>query len=493
MEAWLAMHGKGPLTIEEMQTLEGLPGCLPEEVETVEGAHGYVSSLLQDRHNQIPPFTNKVKGSTEWAKIVEIGQGLSVKAGEMPALKDAELQASREVVCPYILEGTHILCKRCPRPDHIGEEGEEAVTFDPEPAKIKRRGAERWYYFAGYSQNRYFAAPDASGESKAGWYVWDDYIKRVELVIESVAIVSGDVTLHSTNAADILAYRENLLSAFVEGRAISTNFDYLIAKEYSRVSKEAFNKYSGSGHLDPIYPIYEVLGLFTGKQLVRGVVKFGSALRALRNAKSVVNYSFSDDALKIFTKKGDEVGKVIDGKIQPVRFIVEGEEIAEVGGQKLLKQGDEVGFKATGKVFDAPEFAEYIKGIKTRNPAGAPGSGARVYQERVAGSLEYEIKGGASKVWADGVEKVSGKVKEAKFISKPGSSPFIEGSSIPDPIRKKIVDEIRDEFRRYGNVIKDPNAPLIELEVLVNDSGAVAFFESLMKEFGIPGKVVVQP
>jgi hypothetical protein len=80
--------------------------------------------------------------------------------------------------------------------------------------------------------------------------------------------------------------------------------------------------------------------------------------------------------------------------------------------------------------FSITKLDDYLKAISTRNPAGAVGSAPRVYQEGVAGALEYEIKGGANaKIWADGLDKTTGTVIEAKYISNTSTSPFVEGSS----------------------------------------------------------------
>jgi hypothetical protein len=150
--------------------------------------------------------------------------------------------------------------------------------------------------------------------------------------------------------------------------------------------------------------------------------------------------------------------------------------------------------KGGAKTFDASKFQQWIGNISTRNASGAAGSAPRVYQERVAGLLEYEIKGGDNvKIWADGVDQATGKVIEAKYISNPGASPFVEGSSCYPPVRQKIVEQVTDEFDRYSKIIKDRQTPLTELEVTISDIQAKPFFEKLLKDFDIPGRVVVKP
>jgi predicted nucleotide-binding protein (sugar kinase/HSP70/actin superfamily) len=47
------------------------------------------------------------------------------------------------------------------------------------------------------------------------------------------------------------------------------------------------------------------------------------------------------------------------------------------------------------------------------------------------------------------------------------------------------------QFSRYAAVLKDPTTPAVGLEIILNDARAVPFFESLMRELGIPGRIAV--
>jgi hypothetical protein len=78
---------------------------------------------------------------------------------------------------------------------------------------------------------------------------------------------------------------------------------------------------------------------------------------------------------------------------------------------------------------------------------------------------------------------------ECKFIILPGRSPFIEGSKIPNFIRDKIVNRVADEFSRYAAVINDPNTPINALEVIINEPSAAPFFQELLRQHRIPGRV----
>ena len=54
-----------------------------------------------------------------------------------------------------------------------------------------------------------------------------------------------------------------------------------------------------------------------------------------------------------------------------------------------------------------------------------------------------------------------------------------------------IRDKELEQFSRYAAVLKDPATPAVGLELILNDARAVPFFESLMRELGTPGRIVV--
>jgi hypothetical protein len=115
------------------------------------------------------------------------------------------------------------------------------------------------------------------------------------------------------------------------------------------------------------------------------------------------------------------------------------------------------------------------------------------YQRKHAGPEELQVSGGGQHVWADGARLDSAKVVEVKHVGDAGKSPFIPDSKCDESVRLLIQKGVTDESERYAAVIKDPNTPIVALEVIVNDRRAVAFFESLLMKFGIPGEVLVRP
>jgi hypothetical protein len=82
---------------------------------------------------------------------------------------------------------------------------------------------------------------------------------------------------------------------------------------------------------------------------------------------------------------------------------------------------------------------------------------------------------------------------EVKHIDAPEKSPFIPGSKCNERIRRLVQEDVIEEFRRYAAVINDPTTPAVGLEVVVNDSRAVTFFQALLRQFNLPGEVLVRP
>ncbi|WP_326652288.1 restriction endonuclease fold toxin-2 domain-containing protein [Streptomyces sp. NBC_01750] len=137
-------------------------------------------------------------------------------------------------------------------------------------------------------------------------------------------------------------------------------------------------------------------------------------------------------------------------------------------------------------------LTKYKLKLKTR-PANYGNPRQRAYQRRHAGDTEYQAEGGGEKVWADGFDSNTGELIDAKFVDKPDRSPFIKDSKAPDFIREKVDAEINDEFRRYAAVLKDKGTPVNKLRIVTNDPRAVQYFQDKLRQYGIPGQVVVKP
>ncbi|MGQ5580338.1 polymorphic toxin-type HINT domain-containing protein, partial [Streptomyces sp. ECR3.8] len=133
----------------------------------------------------------------------------------------------------------------------------------------------------------------------------------------------------------------------------------------------------------------------------------------------------------------------------------------------------------------------YALSLKTGGPKG---SGAnQAYQIRQVGSTEYHATGGGTQVWADGLDINTSELLDAKYVGKPGRSPYVPGGKVPEFIQAQVDEKMNDEFARYAAVINDPRNPLKGLRVITNEPGAVPYFRGLMQQHGIPGSVVLSP
>lgn len=113
-----------------------------------------------------------------------------------------------------------------------------------------------------------------------------------------------------------------------------------------------------------------------------------------------------------------------------------------------------------------------------------------LFEIQHTGEWNYQIEGGGTKIFIDGYRHRT--ILEAKYVNNPDRSPYIPNSQIPTFIRQKILKQIRDEFQRLANVIKDPITPFESLEVITNHLEAKALFEELLQEFNIVSNVVIR-
>jgi hypothetical protein len=143
------------------------------------------------------------------------------------------------------------------------------------------------------------------------------------------------------------------------------------------------------------------------------------------------------------------------------------------------------------KKVDPETFATWIeKAPKTTVRGNSP---AAQYQRKHAGAEEVTVSGGGVEARADGARARDAHLLEVKHVDNPGASPYVPGSSCPEPVRRQIREELIQQFRRYAAVIGDPATPAVGLELITNDSRAGAFFSALMAESGVQGGVVVRP
>lgn len=144
------------------------------------------------------------------------------------------------------------------------------------------------------------------------------------------------------------------------------------------------------------------------------------------------------------------------------------------------------------KVPDPKAFENWARSAPKR--LVKPGTERLRYQIKQCGPEEALITSadGKVKIWADGTRAADSYLLEAKFVGAPETSPYIEGSTCNAEVRAMIRGEMVQEFEKYAAVIRDPNTPAMALEVVINDARAVAYFEGILNELGIPGHVIVR-
>lgn len=146
---------------------------------------------------------------------------------------------------------------------------------------------------------------------------------------------------------------------------------------------------------------------------------------------------------------------------------------------------------SASKPVDPKAFAEWI-GQAPKIPV-RDNSPAAQYQRKHAGAEEVTVSGGGVEVRADGARVSDAHLLEVKHVASPGSSPYVPGSSCPEPIRLRVREDLIQQLRRYAAIIRDPETPAVGLEFITNDMRAAAFFEGLMAEIGVQGRIVVRP
>jgi hypothetical protein len=128
----------------------------------------------------------------------------------------------------------------------------------------------------------------------------------------------------------------------------------------------------------------------------------------------------------------------------------------------------------------------WLDGLPTKpTPNRTP---ADRFEIKHTGPVNYRLTGGGESVWTDGFRPSDGTALEAKHVGNPQRSPYVDGSTLPEPVRAAIQADLENELERYGAVIRsDPHVR--QLEIITNESRAVPKFEQLMQRLGVPGQV----
>jgi restriction endonuclease fold toxin 2 of polymorphic toxin system/pretoxin HINT domain-containing protein len=143
------------------------------------------------------------------------------------------------------------------------------------------------------------------------------------------------------------------------------------------------------------------------------------------------------------------------------------------------------------------EAASYLDGLtkpgSTDKKATPTKSPANQYEIRHTGPYNLTLRGGGTKIDADGFRARDGFALDAKHVGNPQKSPSIPGSKAFEPLRQRNLRDLRSELRRYRAVIEDSANPVRGLEIITNNQEAAAFFKRELRRARVPGRVVVRP
>lgn len=145
--------------------------------------------------------------------------------------------------------------------------------------------------------------------------------------------------------------------------------------------------------------------------------------------------------------------------------------------------------KISKREWTLAEYQTWFENLPTiRTPANTP---ADIYEHIHTGPLNYTVSGGGTKFNADGIAGQT--VLEAKFVIDPERSLFIKDSKLPPFLRREMEAKgIRSEFERLNKILHDDNNPLTSVRIIANDQRAMPYLEELMREYGVPGEVVIE-
>jgi hypothetical protein len=135
---------------------------------------------------------------------------------------------------------------------------------------------------------------------------------------------------------------------------------------------------------------------------------------------------------------------------------------------------------------DAAATQRWLDELPTKpTPSRTP---ADRFEIEHTGPVNYRLTGGGESVWTDGFRVSDWTALEAKHVGNPERSPYVDGSTLPEPVRAAIQADLENELQRYGAVIRsDPHVR--QLEIITNEPRAVPKFEELMQRLGVPGQV----
>ncbi len=164
------------------------------------------------------------------------------------------------------------------------------------------------------------------------------------------------------------------------------------------------------------------------------------------------------------------------------------------GGEELVGVGANDGLFGPGGRWSDPGARQQWVDDLVNGPDAYPQrstTGWADYQRRVAGPIEYDLRGGGEVIRADGIAVDADKVVavDAKFTDDPLRSPY---AGTADPRMQDILlRDFDDEVRRYGAVMDDAGNPVGRLRIIANTPETVEFMVARARQILGPNFDVV--
>jgi hypothetical protein len=170
----------------------------------------------------------------------------------------------------------------------------------------------------------------------------------------------------------------------------------------------------------------------------------------------------------------------------------ESERLAKEEATQATKQVDEIapnGVKnITKREWTEGEYKQWFDNLPKES--ARTNTDADIYQIIHAGEKERVVSGSGVKFKADGIADKN--ILEAKFVGNSARSPYIENSKFPAFLREVTDKKTRSEFERMSKILQDGKNPLTKVRVITNDEKAVPYFQKLMREYNVPGEVILR-
>lgn len=104
---------------------------------------------------------------------------------------------------------------------------------------------------------------------------------------------------------------------------------------------------------------------------------------------------------------------------------------------------------------------------------------------------------GDDKVHAGYARRVAGDdattIVDVRHVEDPDWSPYVPASFVPRRVRRRVLADLEDQFRRYARLVAAVESPARRVEVVLNDPRAAGCFEALLRRHALPGRVAVVP